>query len=172
MFRLLGRKWRYRRQKDQIDVLLMYIVSAGKLDCKLPVEDNNGAVTHRPVIGYNKTKVFLDIDHRLAWLSKDRIKLSDTELFALLDFHEETLVPPLNDKVGKHLRKFKALEGTAVKFRHRHTGQIYRSLSFSMNHGAAMDVDDPAYHLPLQIEPGLFNKIYYIEHLDIVEPVT
>lgn len=172
MIKLLGRKWRWRRQKDQIDILLMYIVAAGKIGCKITVEDNHGVVQRRAVVGYNKTKVFLDIDHRLAWLPKDHIKLSDTELKALLEFHEETLVPPLRDKVGKHLKKFKGMEGQPVRFRHTITGQIYRSLKFNMNHGDLMDIDDPATHVPVQIEPGLFNKIYYLEELEILEKVT
>lgn len=169
MFRSLKRKWRYGRQKDRIDILLMYIVSAGKIGVELPFEDNKGVITNRPVIGYNKTKVFIDVDHLMAWFYKDRITLTDDQLYAKLDEIEASLVPTLNDKAQKHIKLFKELEGKAVRLKHKITGQIYSLAMFRSDCGHLIDREDPPFHLPITVVMGLVHKVLYLEQLEILE---
>jgi len=174
MIKALKRKWRYNRQKDHIDVLLMYVISSGRIGVELPVEDNDGKVVNRPVVGYNKTKVFLDINHRLAWLSKDRIALSDKELYALIDIHETGVGLPMSIKAYNLLKKFAEHEKRPVRLRSTVTGQIYRAKSFSLDVGTMMDKEDPPYHAHILIEPDYHHKIHYLKNMEITpaeEPV-
>lgn len=171
MFKKLWNKWRYSRQKDNIDILLMYIVSSGKIGVELPFEDNKGKVVKMPVVGYNDKRVYIDVNHQLAYFTKDRIRLTDDELYSLIDSIEPALVPPKPDKFYKHLQNFKALEGKAVRLRHTITGQIHKYEKLCLDCTEMMQSESPVYHLPILISFGWISKVMYLEDLEITPNV-
>jgi len=171
MIRSLWNKWKYSRQKDSIDILLMYIVSSGTAGIKLPFEDNLGNVVELPVIGYNADNVYIDIDHHLAFFPKDRMRLSDLELDKRIMAIEPALIPPKSKKLYKHLNSFKELEGQAVRLRHTITGQIHKYENFCLDCSSLMQSDSRVYHLPIMIAVGWISKVMYLEHLEVHKTV-
>lgn len=159
----------YYRNRRRIEKLLEAIVELNRPQISLPFYNNLGVITSRPVVGYNKTKIFIDVSGQLAYVKKRHLAfMNKTELDLLL----EEVLRPLDmasiRRATEHLQKFKALEGKSAVFRHTMTGEIYRSFNFHMDVGRSMDFEDPAHYLPIQIDVGYINKVHYLANLEIM----
>jgi hypothetical protein len=167
MLKTLVRKWRFWLQSDNINTLLMYIVASKQINVKLPFEDNHGNITNRGVVGYNKTKVFIDVDGKLAWYYKDRIVLTNEKLVELIAVHKKHLVSKARN--DKHLASFSHLAGTGVKVRCVLSGVIYNVPFFRNDNGFLMDSSDLPVHVPMVLLVDYStNKILYLENLERV----
>lgn len=169
MFKDLMRKVKYHYQRDDVELLIMLIVASGQIGVKLPFVDNNGTPVKFAVVGYNNTKVFIDVDGIISQLPKDRVTLSKTELKEMLALHKDRMLTHPSSEVSKRISQFRHLCGSNVKVRNLVDNTVYNVPFFRNDSGRVLDPKDPAYHVPMVLIPDFIaKKILYLENIERV----